>query len=94
MLRPALALSMLATTDALSTSDYPHQQVHDAVVAAFNRPSLLPSLSQIFASDAVLCDPYPNCVHSSANITTFLTMLNASVTDAYMLPAVLTSDTR
>lgn len=78
--------------DARNASFYPHSEVYEHVLAAFNKQALLPSLVNLFddGGSVAFCHPYPNCVEGKDAIEAALKQMNNSLLDTYMVPTPLT----
>jgi len=71
-----------------NTDKYPHQVVYDHTLAAFNEPSLMPDIADLFGDneDVSYCDPFPHCVAGQHSIRAHLKSVSESLVDSYMLP--------
>lgn len=73
---------------------YPHQLVQNALLAAFNKPSLMAGIVDMFADDEAVdggkgvsyCDPFPQCVYGKEAVGKHLTSIAGSLVDSFMLP--------
>jgi len=70
-----------------STDKYPHQAVYDQTLGAFNQPSLMPGIADLFGDgeDVSYCDPFPHCVTGQSAIIAHLKSVSESLVDSYML---------
>ena len=67
---------LLAVATAAATPAGDHAAVRDVIISAMNDFASAPAqFLAIVEDDASWCDPYPACVHGSANISAFLTSM-------------------